>query len=82
MRGIWIEAGTARLRTDLDRPEHTGDECRVRVVRAGICATDLALMRGYMGFTGIPGHEFVGIALDGIHEGKRVVGEINAACGT
>ena len=53
----------------------------MRVLRAGVCATDLALLRGYMGFRGVPGHEFVGVALDGPHAGCRVVGEINAACG-
>lgn len=51
---------------------------------AGICNTDLELMRGYMGFAGVLGHEFVGEVLDGPDEwlGKRVVGEINVACGT
>jgi len=51
---------------------------------AGICATDLELARGYMGFEGIPGHEFVGVierSADAASVGKRVVGEINAACG-
>ncbi len=56
-------------------------ECRVAVTLAGICATDLALARGYMGFSGVPGHEFVGRALDGPLAGRRVVGEINAGCG-
>ena len=46
-----------------------------------MCATDLALARGYMGFAGVPGHEFVGVALDGPLAGRRVVGEINAGCG-
>ena len=53
----------------------------MQVTRAGVCATDLALLRGYMGFSGVPGHEFVGVALDGPLAGQRVVGEINAACG-
>jgi threonine dehydrogenase-like Zn-dependent dehydrogenase len=53
----------------------------VRVTRAGVCATDLSLARGYMGFEGVPGHEFVGVALDGPLAGQRVVGEINAGCG-
>ncbi|HTE06121.1 MAG TPA: alcohol dehydrogenase catalytic domain-containing protein [Planctomycetota bacterium] len=56
-------------------------ECRVAVLSAGLCATDLALVRGYMGFVGVPGHEFVGRALDGPLAGQRVVGEINAGCG-
>lgn len=81
MRGLWIDAGGARLRDDLDPPAAREGETRVRVSLAGVCATDLALARGYMGFAGIPGHEFVGRALDGPLAGKRVVGEINAACG-
>ncbi len=51
---------------------------------AGICGTDLELAQGYMGYRGIPGHEFVGEVADGAvgaMAGKRVVGEINAACG-
>jgi threonine dehydrogenase-like Zn-dependent dehydrogenase len=50
------------------------------VLKAGICATDLEILRGYMGFEGVPGHEFVGVAESGSFAGRRVVGEINAAC--
>lgn len=56
----------------------------VRVHTAGICQTDLELMKGYMAFTGTLGHEFVGTvadALGGQWMGRRVVGDINAACG-
>ncbi len=81
MRGLRITDGKLEYRTDLPRPEAVAGESRIRIVRAGVCATDLALVRGYMGFTGIPGHEFVGVAVDGPHAGRRVVGEINAACG-
>ncbi|GMV81635.1 MAG: theronine dehydrogenase-like Zn-dependent dehydrogenase [Planctomycetota bacterium] len=54
-------------------------ECRIAVRLAGICRTDLELAKGYMGFTGIPGHEFVGTVLEGPEnlQGRRVVGEIN-----
>jgi threonine dehydrogenase-like Zn-dependent dehydrogenase len=52
----------------------------VRVLRAGICETDLQLIRGYMGFRGVLGHEFVGIAETGPDAGQRVVGEINCSC--
>src|SRR6266853_2519332 len=61
----------------------------VRVRLAGICNTDVELLRGYQGFHGIPGHEFVGEVVDvaGISSavkeawiGKRVVGEINISC--
>jgi threonine dehydrogenase-like Zn-dependent dehydrogenase len=60
-------------------------EALVRVLQTGVCNTDLELMKGYMKFTGVPGHEFVGVVeqADG-HEdliGRRVAGEINAACG-
>jgi len=87
MRGLWIESGAVSFRADLTgpatpgSPAASGDETRVRVLRAGVCATDLALARGYMNFRGVPGHEFVGLALDGPHANRRVVGEINAACG-
>jgi threonine dehydrogenase-like Zn-dependent dehydrogenase len=55
----------------------------VKVHLAGICATDLQIFQGYMGFRGVPGHEFVGTVSDGPESllGKRVVGEINFGCG-
>jgi threonine dehydrogenase-like Zn-dependent dehydrogenase len=55
----------------------------VKVHLAGICSTDLQILNGYMGFTGVPGHEFVGSVSEGPQEwaGKRVVGEINFGCG-
>ncbi len=52
----------------------------VDVLMAGICETDLQLCKGYMGFRGTLGHEFVGIARTGRLAGQRVVGEINCAC--
>jgi threonine dehydrogenase-like Zn-dependent dehydrogenase len=69
---------------DLPRPERA-DECLIRVSRAGICGTDLQLLEGYAEFTGVPGHEFVGVverapAADAAWVGKRVVGEINIGC--
>ncbi len=60
-------------------------EARIRVLMAGICATDLEILNGYMEFKGTLGHEFVGIVeeCESLPEitGKRVVGEINAGCG-
>ena len=55
----------------------------VRVHLAGICSTDLQILKGYMGFRGVPGHEFVGSVSEGpeAFRGKRVVGEINFGCG-
>jgi len=85
MRGLWLEGESIRLRDDLPRPQPAEGEARVRVLAAGICNTDLELVRGYYPFTGVPGHEFVGRveAAPGAEkwEGRRVVGEINAACG-
>jgi threonine dehydrogenase-like Zn-dependent dehydrogenase len=54
----------------------------VKVHLAGICSTDLQILKGYMGFAGVPGHEFVGTVREGPKEflGKRVAGEINFAC--
>lgn len=73
------------LRLDMAYPTPLVDDTTavVRVHLAGICATDLQILRGYMGFQGIPGHEFVGEVSAGPSElvGTRVVGEINFACG-
>jgi threonine dehydrogenase-like Zn-dependent dehydrogenase len=62
-------------------------ECLIRVTLAGICGTDLHMLDGYADFAGIPGHEFVGVVEDAPGAarewiGRRVVGEINAGCGT
>lgn len=60
-------------------------EALVRVLKSGICNTDLEIARGYAGFEGTLGHEFVGVverADNGDLVGKRVVGQINAGCGT
>ena len=68
---------------DLDLPS-ARDEALVRVTRSGICNTDLEIVRGYAGFQGTLGHEFVGVverADDAQLLGRRVVGEINAGCG-
>ncbi|MCP4715021.1 MAG: alcohol dehydrogenase catalytic domain-containing protein [Deltaproteobacteria bacterium] len=60
-------------------------EALVRVLLAGICNTDLEIIKGYMGFQGVPGHEFVGVVThcnvaDQTLVGRRVVGEINCGC--
>ncbi len=81
MRGLWVEGGKLSFRSDLEDPLAGSGETTVQVLQTGVCATDLALVRGYMDFRGVPGHEFVGRALDGPHAGQRVVGEINAGCG-
>lgn len=69
---------------DIARPADE-QEATVRVTTSGICNTDLEIVRGYAGFSGTIGHEFVGVVEDapGRPEivGKRVIGEINAGCG-
>ena len=84
MRCLWLEAGRLELR-EIPRPIPVPGDALVRVTLAGICGTDLALLGGYYPYADIPGHEFVGVvesAPGAPHwEGKRVTGEINAACG-
>jgi threonine dehydrogenase-like Zn-dependent dehydrogenase len=83
MKALWLENKHLQLRTDLPIPEVSPGEALVRVVRAGICNTDLELLKGYYPYSGILGHEFVGIVEQGPSQlvGKRVVGDINAVCG-
>lgn len=83
MQALWLENQQLQLKTDLPMPEVPAGEALVRVLRAGICNTDLELVRGYYPYRGIPGHEFVGIVAAGPTEwlNQRVVGEINATCG-
>ncbi|HYL21674.1 MAG TPA: alcohol dehydrogenase catalytic domain-containing protein [Gemmatimonadales bacterium] len=84
MRALWLENRRLDLREDIPLPVPPPREALVRVLEAGICNTDVELTRGYYPFTGIPGHEFVGIVEGGGAPlaGRRVVGEINAVCGT
>lgn len=80
MRGVEYD-GQLRFRNDLPAVTQSPDGVTVDVLKAGICETDLQLCQGYMGFRGILGHEFVGIARSGPFSGQRVVGEINCSCG-
>ena len=77
---------TLKIVEDYPTPEPPPGEALVRVSVAGICNTDLELVKGYMQFRGVPGHEFVGVVEQAPGakewEGRRVVGEINAACGS
>ncbi len=75
--------GKVTLRRDCPRPRPGRSEVLVAVHKAGICATDLEVVRGYMGFRGVMGHEFVGTVVGGSRawRGKRVVAEINCICG-
>jgi threonine dehydrogenase-like Zn-dependent dehydrogenase len=79
MRAV-VLADTARLETTRAEPVPGHGEVLVRILTAGVCETDIQLIRGYMGFRGVLGHEFVGVAESGPLAGRRVVGEINCAC--
>jgi threonine dehydrogenase-like Zn-dependent dehydrogenase len=75
------------LSFDARRPEprEADGDALLRVRQAGICATDLEITKGYMGYRGVLGHEFVADVIaagDDKLVGRRVVGEINCVCGT
>jgi threonine dehydrogenase-like Zn-dependent dehydrogenase len=83
LRSLEIKENVLTLNSDVRRPDRAEGEILVRVGLAGICGTDLELMKGYMGFEGIPGHEFVGVVVEDDGDdwvGKRVVSEINCSC--
>lgn len=80
VRAIVLDKDEVRMDAVHPAPTPATDEVVVRVTRAGVCETDLQLIKGYMGFRGVLGHEFVGIAESGPLAGRRVVGEINCAC--
>jgi threonine dehydrogenase-like Zn-dependent dehydrogenase len=84
MRALYCENGRITLRKDYPTPIPQVDEALVRVTLAGICSTDLELVRGYVpGFSGVLGHEFVGIVEASADEswlGQRVVSNINSGC--
>ncbi|GAB4528491.1 MAG: alcohol dehydrogenase catalytic domain-containing protein [Anaerolineae bacterium] len=84
MRALYIDR-QLEYRPDVPGPSPSRGEALIRTRLAGICNTDLEIVRGYMGFKGVPGHEFVGVVerADDAPElvGQRVVGEINAYCG-
>ncbi len=82
MRAVHLRGSEVVYSSDMDEPVCADGEVCVNVSKAGICETDLQLAKGYMGFQGILGHEFVGIAQSGRFAGCRVVGEINCPCGT
>ena len=83
MRALWLQDRQLRLRDDVPMPEPAAGEALVRVLCAGICSTDLEMVRGYYPYSGVLGHEFVGVVESGPAQlcGRRVVGEINASCG-
>jgi threonine dehydrogenase-like Zn-dependent dehydrogenase len=82
MLAVRLEKRRVHVR-EVRRPKRPDGFALIRLLVAGICNTDLELQRGYYGFSGIPGHEFVGEVVEADHAnllGRRVVGEINLAC--
>jgi threonine dehydrogenase-like Zn-dependent dehydrogenase len=90
MRALVYRDANLAIEGNYPMPTTVNGEALIRVLQAGICNTDLEITRGYLAFQGVLGHEFVGI-VEAVHEGpgaspptyligKRVVGEINAAC--
>lgn len=82
MRAVVFDKSLA-FRDDYPEPVPAAGQALIRVTLAGICQTDLELVKGYMGFSGVLGHEFIGTVVGGDSRwnAQRVVGEINAACG-
>jgi threonine dehydrogenase-like Zn-dependent dehydrogenase len=84
VRALRWDGARLALERDVPDPRPAQGEALVRVHLAGICRTDLEITRGYLGFRGTPGHEWVGHVVsadDATLVGARVVGEINLACG-
>jgi alcohol dehydrogenase len=82
MKALYFD-GKPELR-EVAKPQPGAGEALIQVSLAGICATDLEILKGYSAFRGILGHEFVGRVVECAEEkwvGKRVVGEINVSCG-
>jgi threonine dehydrogenase-like Zn-dependent dehydrogenase len=86
MHALVLASGTLQFTTHHPQPIPGEREALIRVRRAGICNTDLELVQGYQNFSGVPGHEFVGLVeqcqMVPQWVGQRVTGEINLACGT
>jgi threonine dehydrogenase-like Zn-dependent dehydrogenase len=83
MLALWFD-GNLTLQ-ELPTPVPGPGEVLIRVLLAGICGTDRQVLKGYRGFHGVLGHEFVGVVAgpdDSPRLGQRVVGEINLGCGS
>ncbi len=84
MKALRFENNHLKL-AEIAKPKRA-DEALVRVLKSGVCHTDIEIVRGYAGFSGTIGHEFVGIVEEAKAAkhliGKRVVGEINVGCGS
>jgi len=83
IKALYFNGQTVKLRDDYQLKRHP-TEALIRVSLAGICNTDLEILRGYASFSGVPGHEFVGFVEESDDHklrGRKVVGEINCGCG-
>jgi len=81
MKALWLENNKISF-CDVPQPDKP-NEALIKIRKAGICSTDLELVKGYYPYTGIPGHEFVGEVVEAPDKnwiGSRVVGEINIVC--
>lgn len=81
MRALWLENNQIDLR-DIPPPRKPG-EALIKIRKAGVCSTDLEMVKGYYPYTGVLGHEFVGEVVeadDAAWIGQRVTGEINVVC--
>lgn len=87
MKALYISKGILSLKKNTPTPKLGRNEALIKVKLAGICSTDLELVKGYADFGGIPGHEFVGEVIEVQNRkhnelvGKRIVGEMNLGCG-
>jgi threonine dehydrogenase-like Zn-dependent dehydrogenase len=84
MQALYLDQEVLRFRSDYPTPDRGPGMALIQVRLAGICATDLEIVKGYAGFQGILGHEFVGQVVEADTEhwiGRRVVGGINVGCG-
>lgn len=83
MQALYLSDNGLQLLSDYAQPQPAPDEALIRVLCAGICSTDLEIVRGYGAYRGVLGHEFVGVvetAADTDWVGRRVVGGINLGC--
>jgi len=84
MKALYFDGAKLQLKKDYPIPARGSGEALIRVKYAGICGTDLEILKGYAGFRGVLGHEFIGIIEESDDKaliGSRVVGEINIGCG-
>lgn len=84
MQALYFANGKISYETSYPRPDRERGQALIRLNLAGICSTDLEIVKGYAGYAGVLGHEFVGVVEDADGDswvGRRVVGGINLGCG-